>query len=242
MFEEYKDILTTEELAQMLRINEKTIEKLAHEKKLPAALIDSEFRFLKDKIVEWLEMEINRYSDELFLEEMEKGVLKRALTIHTLLKPSHIEMNLKAKTKEEAMKELAHLSYKTGLVKNEEELLKFLNSREELCSTAVDNHIAFPHPRTTTWNLVKNFVLVVAISQEGIDFGASDKKPVRIFILQAIPHLSLHLQLLSRLARLFKEDDLPKKLYAAKTPEEVIAAIKEKEQSIQEKEDAAKKV
>ncbi|HON45558.1 MAG TPA: helix-turn-helix domain-containing protein, partial [Planctomycetota bacterium] len=89
MFEEYQDILTTDELAQILRLNERTVIKLAKEGQLPAAKIASQFRFSKEKILEWLELQMNHYSDDL-LADMEKGMLEKAVPVHKLLVESHI--------------------------------------------------------------------------------------------------------------------------------------------------------
>lgn len=233
MFEDYEDILTTEELAQILRLNERTVIKLAKEGQLPAAKIASQFRFSKEKILEWLDLQMDKYSDDL-LSDMEKGILNKAIPIHSLLKPVHIKMDMQAQTKEEALKELVDLAAGTGLVKNPEELLKCVKAREELCSTAVENHIAFPHPRATSWTLVKNWLIVIGISKKGIEFGAADDKPVKIFVMMSIPLLPLHLQLLSRLARIFKDDSIKQKIYDAKNQEEVIAIIEKKESILQQ--------
>ncbi len=228
MFEDYEEILTTEELAQILRLNERTVIKLAKEGQLPAAKIASQFRFSKEKILEWLDLQMDKYSDDL-LSDMEKGILNKAIPIHSLLKPVHIKMELQSETKEDVLKELVDVAHSTGLVKNPEELLKCIKAREELCSTAVENQIAFPHPRTTSWTIVKNWLIVIGISKKGIEFGAADEKPVRIFVMMSIPLLPLHLQLLSRLARIFKDDTIKQKIYEAKTPEEIITIIEKKE-------------
>ena len=228
MFEEYEEILTTEELAQILRLNERTVIKLAKEGQLPAAKIASQFRFSKEKILEWLDMQMDKYSDDI-LSDMEKGILNKAIPIHSLLKTPHIKMELQSENKEDVLKELVEIAQDTGLVKNPEELLKCIKAREELCSTAVENQIAFPHPRMTSWSLVKNWLIVIGISKKGIEFGAVDGKPVKIFVMMSIPLLSLHLQMLSRLARIFKDDLVKEKIYAAENPEEIISIIEKKE-------------
>jgi excisionase family DNA binding protein len=231
MFEEYQDILTTDELAQILRLNERTVIKLAKEGQLPAAKIASQFRFSKEKILEWLELQMNHYSDDL-LADMEKGMLEKAVPVHKLLVESHIELNMKATNKEEVLVELTEIAKKTGLLRNQDELLKSLQSREELCSTALGNGIAMPHPRKTSWDVVRNLIIIIGISKKGIDFGASDDQPVHIFIMLAIPLLPLHLQFVSRLARIFHDKTVMQKIMDSTSERTVIEIIQEKEQEL----------
>jgi len=48
------DIMTIKEVADYLKINEKTIYKLAKEKKIPAFKIGGNWRFKKEAIDEWI--------------------------------------------------------------------------------------------------------------------------------------------------------------------------------------------
>ena len=231
MLEEYQDILTTEELAQILRLNERTIIKLAKEGQLPAAKIASQFRFSKEKIIEWLELQMHQYSDGL-LADMEKGIIEKAVSIHRLLLPTHVKVTMHASSKEEVLQELVTLAESTGIVKNQEELHKCLQAREELCTTAVDNGVAFPHPRQASWNLVSQMLIVIGISANGIEYGAIDNNPVQIFVMPVIPILALHLQVLSRLARVFSDIELIDRIKTATSPEAVVTIIREKEDQL----------
>ena len=229
MFENFQDVLTVEEIAQILRLNERTVLKLAEEGQLPAAKIASEFRFSKEKILEWLDLRLNQYSDGL-LADMEKGILEKAIPIHKLLLPSHIKLEMESQNKEQVLVELTDLADDTGLVRNKRTLLQYLQNRENLCPTAVDNEIAFPHPREANWRMVRHLIIVLGIARSGIDFDASDGKPVKIFVMLAIPVLSLHLQIISRLARIFNDSLIKEKICQAKTASEIIEIIRKKEE------------
>ena len=228
MFEEYNEILTTEELAQILRLNERTVIKLVKEGKLPAAKIANQFRFCKYKIAEWLEMQMNQYSDCL-LAEMEKGTIEKSIPIHRLLIAKNIKLDLDSKTKEDVLEELVHIESSTEVLKNPKELLKLLKKREQQCSTGLENGIAFPHPRASDHRLVKQILLVIGLSKKGIEFEALDQKPTNIFVMSVIPILSLHLQILSRLSRIFNDQEVTIKILSANTEQEVIDIIKDKE-------------
>ncbi len=233
MFEEYEDILTTDELAQMLRLNVRTVIKLAKEGQLPAARIASQFRFSKEKILEWLDLQMNKnqYSDDL-LADMEKGEMEKTISLYKFLVPEHIELNLKATKKDQALEEMVALGTKSGLVKNAEELLKSIRMREELNSTGLENGIAFPHPRQTNWLMVKNIVVLIGISKAGIEFNALDQKPTQLIIMLAIPILPLHLQILSHIARIFRDTGIKDQILAASDPKQVIEIIKAREESL----------
>jgi excisionase family DNA binding protein len=49
------DIMTIKEVADYLKINEKTIYKLAKEKRIPAFKVGGNWRFKKNTIDEWIE-------------------------------------------------------------------------------------------------------------------------------------------------------------------------------------------
>lgn len=231
MLEEFQSIITTEELAKLLRLNEKTIIKLVKEGKLPAMKIANQFRFSKEKIIDWLETQMGSYSDKL-LADMGKGESNIPPMINHIIYPSHIEMNLQSTYKQNVLTELVNLADKTGYVVNRDELLRFMIIREKQFTTAVGNGVAFPHPRTSNLNLVNHTTIVIGISKNGIDYNAFDRKPVQIFILLAVPSVPKHLQVLSHLTRIFIDENVRKKVISAASPQEVISLIKEKEQSI----------
>ena len=54
------DILTVKELAEYLRINEKTAYRLASEQKLPGFRVGGSWRFRKAAVDAWIEDEENR--------------------------------------------------------------------------------------------------------------------------------------------------------------------------------------
>ncbi len=230
MLYEEEDILTTAELAHLLYLNEHALIRLAEEGNLPASRIANQFQFSREKIWEWLDVQMNqnKYSEALF-EDLEKGEFGRAVPVSKFLKPKHIFLNMKATTKDEALIELTENGNETGLVKKPQELLASLRMREELASTALDQEIAFPHPRQANWEIMRNTLVSIGVSQKGIEFGSMDGLPVKVFVMLAIPMLPLHLQILSRLARIFRDGNIKKQILEASTPDEVVKIIQEKE-------------
>lgn len=230
-----EDILTTEELAQMLHISIPAVLRLADEGQLPAARIDSEFRFSRERIMEWLDLNTSpqNYSDAL-LAEMEKGEINKRIIVSRLIKPAHIELNIQVDSRDQVLTKLVEISNRTGLVKDSPELLNALQIRENLHSTAFDHEIAMPHPRQSHLGIVSGCLIVIGTTSKGIEFGSLDGQPTRLFVMLAVPVLSLHLQILSRLARIFKDTVVKDKILQADNPAQVITILKEREQILEQ--------
>jgi nitrogen PTS system EIIA component len=234
MLESYQSIITTEELAEILRLNERTVLKLVKEGRLPAMKIANQFRFSKGKIIEWIESQMSDYSDRL-LSDMEKGISEMPIIINKILIPENIIININSGNKVDAIKELIDAADNSGFVKNKEELLKHLYIRESHSSTGVGNGIAFPHPRTPSKNLVNKTLIAIGIIKDGIDFEAIDGIPVKIIVLLVVPALSLHLQILSHITRIFYDENTRSDVIYANDPEKIINIIKKREESLAEK-------
>jgi len=89
-----------------------------------------------------------------------------------------------------------------------------LTEREELGSTAVGSGVAIPHCKLPG---LGREVVAVAVSPEGVDFGAADGKPVKVFFLVVSPPCSPaeHLRVLAAISRWVKADGNVGRLLAA---------------------------
>ncbi|NIT36582.1 MAG: PTS transporter subunit EIIA [candidate division Zixibacteria bacterium] len=140
-----------------------------------------------------------------------------------------IKMELTAQDKEGVLRELVSLAAETGKITDELAILKAVRERENLCSTGFENGAAIPHPRQGHPDIVKELVAVFGRAAKGIDFEALDEKPVQLFFLLCAPTDSEHLRALAKLSRFLKKEQVRKSLLEAKTPDEVLAVIKEEE-------------
>lgn len=125
-----------------------------------------------------------------------------------------------------------HLVEKKKIGKeNKKEISKAIFQREEMGSTAIGNHIAFPHARTSS---VKDIIICIGISKEGIDFDSLDQEPVNIvaFLLSNQKEAGLHLKMLAFLARMLRDKYLVQRLKNVKNEEEVIALLDKQQQAI----------
>jgi PTS system nitrogen regulatory IIA component len=120
-----------------------------------------------------------------------------------LIAPEAVFPSLRAKTKKQALQEVAQRAATlTGL--QVADIYETLLQRERLGSTGVGRGIAIPHGRLGS---LKRIVSVFARLEEPIDFEALDGEPVDlIFLLLAPEHAGAdHLKALARISRLLRE-------------------------------------
>ena len=222
------DILTARDVAELLRLNERTVLRLAQTGKIPAAKIARRWRFHRDLINNWLEQQMR----QMPTEELDRLAGAAPASATDTLDPALISLDLRARRRAEVLRELVELLVQAGQVDSGEALVQSLLRREELMSTALGGGVAIPHPRHPVPELVRRAVCVVGRSGEGISFGALDGERTRLFFLLCAPNDRQHLRLVARLTRLLREQDCVGRLLAAKTAEDLIACIAEREHAM----------
>jgi len=146
------------------------------------------------------------------------------MRLSSLLNPKLVRCGLAARTKEEALSELAGILVSAEPSLTEAELLAALADREKLGPFSMGKGIAFPHARTEK---VKDFSIVLGTSPEGLDFRAPDGQRVHVVILFAIPkkHSNLYLHTLAAFLNFFTAEGNLKRVLEAKGGEELISMI-----------------
>lgn len=151
-----------------------------------------------------------------------------------LLKNGAISLRLSGTRRDEVLEELAGLI--PEISKNADAqatLLRALKDREQLHSTSIGDGIAIPHARNALVGLVHKPVIVFGRQPEGVNFGALDGEPTKLFFLIISPTVTQHLAILARLSRLLRNPQLRKALLAADKSEKVSSLIQEAEANTQ---------
>ena len=151
------------------------------------------------------------------------------MKVTDLLKSVSIQLNVAPpSSKEEAISILADLMDKSGNLTDKETYLKAVLAREESGSTGLGDGIATPHAKSAA---VKDAGLAAMVVPEGMDFAALDGKPSRLFFMIAAPDTAsdLHVELLSKLATMVMDPDFKEALIAAKSVEEFLQLVSDKE-------------
>ena len=90
-----------------------------------------------------------------------------------------------------------------------------LHAREHLCSTAIGEGIAIPHCRVAR---LRHVMACVAVHRgDGVDFGAKDGRPVKLWVTLVSPEheAGAHLRMLARIAALLRDARLSQAVLAA---------------------------
>ncbi len=109
------------------------------------------------------------------------------------------------------------------------ELLAELLARETLSSTGMGAGVAIPHPRTPNSKYATKPAVLIAQLQEPIDWQALDGNPVHTVFLLLNPTPKEHLQILSRLAFLLRQEDFCALLGRGPCAETILATTLELE-------------
>lgn len=146
------------------------------------------------------------------------------MKLSDLLDRDIIELNLKAKGEDEAIRELVSILHKTKKIKNPEEITTAVLERNKVSPTSLGNGVAIPHAAVEE---IQEVVACLAVSKSGIIFGPADKTPIRIFFLFLSPleESETHLQILSKAEGLFRNKRLCDSLLTANSKERLINEI-----------------
>lgn len=149
------------------------------------------------------------------------------MQLETLTSPELIFPELPGSDPPTVLRALAEVVVRAGAVSNADLLYEKLWEREQLCSTGIGDGIAIPHCKLPQLDQV---VLAVGITAKGIDFGAEDKEPVRIFFLVVSPagQPAAHLHCLAAISRWVKETPHLSRILALEDPSEIYRLLQEK--------------
>ena len=137
-------------------------------------------------------------------------------------------VDMQAKTKKEALRELAEALAKGVDGLEAPELLDMLLEREKLGTTAMGDGIAIPHARVESLDrLLASF----GLSRNGVDFDSVDGKRTHLFFLLVAPGTegSTHLLTLARLSRFLTQPEFREKLLEVNAVEELFRVVEEEE-------------
>jgi PTS system nitrogen regulatory IIA component len=127
------------------------------------------------------------------------------MRLGSLIRPELIFPDLSAVDRLEVLRFFARHLVEQGLAADADELYGKLLEREQLGSTGIGGGIAIPHCKIKG---LKQGIVAVALARQGVNFGAADATPVRLFFLVVSPSESPaeHLQILAAISRWVKVD------------------------------------
>jgi len=141
-----------------------------------------------------------------------------------LLMERRIEIDLKARTKLDAVRELLELLEQEGVRHDYDTVMESIREREEVENTSYGHGFAFPHART---DAVKELYILIGISRTGLKDKTPDGIPLHIICLLLTPSTiaKLYLQTLSGLARLGRTPGILEKLLSIRNRNHLIRIV-----------------
>jgi excisionase family DNA binding protein len=208
-------LMTVRELAAYLKVNQRTVLKLATQGPLPAVRVGSQWRFRKVMIDAWLD-------DQMLGLRRRYVELPRAgdaapllLELENCFGVGQIVPELTATTKTAAIEELAGHTASLGLVRDKHWFIGALIERENVMPTAVGNGVAFLHTLRRHPEQVTRPFMVLGRSAAGVDFAALDGLPTRLFFVLGLRYQELHLPWLTKLVQMLAGGRAKEQLLAA---------------------------
>lgn len=217
------DILTIRQLAEYLMVSEKTVYRMLDRNELPAVRVGAQWRFRRQDIDAWLTEEVRRVE-----YEGQRGSLDpldtSEIAITPLLAPENVWLAVTPGSRDEL---LAFLTREASIDPHvdRDQLFRSIRERETVCSTAVLQHAAFPHPVDPRPFRFSRKRVLLAVLREPLDF--LDPHGHRPRVVAVILARSVQGQLLafSRALKLFADICLVDGLTEAGTPAEAIRLI-----------------
>ncbi|MCC7146627.1 MAG: PTS sugar transporter subunit IIA [Phycisphaeraceae bacterium] len=118
-----------------------------------------------------------------------------------------VKVPLAAKTKQEAIFELADLLCDQAGIDAHDQLKQAIWQREQTRTTGIGNGVAIPHGKIEG---CPKLVMAVGKTAEPIEFESIDRRPVQIIFLLASPldQTGPHIQALAAISRMLTDSDL----------------------------------
>jgi PTS system fructose-specific IIC component len=147
--------------------------------------------------------------------------------ITTLINEHLISLNLQATTKDAVFAEMAEMLAQQGKVGDKTQFLADIKAREELGNTGFEDGVALPHAKSAA---VVSPAVAIGVSRQGIEYGAEDGLPSKLFFMIASPDggANHHIEVLAELSSKLIEDGFIEAFLAAKTPADALALLLEK--------------
>jgi len=227
--------MSLEDFSRYIGMDVREVRKLAGRGKLPGQKVGGQWRFNRVVVIEWLQQEIHT------LDRKRLVALENAMSdpqsdtgqrVTDMIGLEGVNVALNAKTKASVLRELVGLAERTGLLYDAEGLLKALEQREVMCSTALLKGIAIPHPRQPMPYVSAEPLVCVARLPSGIGFGSAYGDRTDIFFLICCHDDRQHLRTLARLMRILQGDTV-NHLRTVETAEELLQILIDRELEIE---------
>lgn len=146
------------------------------------------------------------------------------MKLANLLMERRINLDLAARTKDDAIREMIEMLKGEGMKLDFDAILESIREREEIESTSYGRGFAFPHART---DAVSELYIVIGISKHGLSDKTQDGVPVHVLCMLLTPATiaKLYLQTLSGLATFARIPEILDKILKIEIKRDLIKLV-----------------
>ena len=206
---EKPEIMTVQEIAEFLRVSERTVYDWATSGIIPAGKLGTTWRFKRSEVEKWV--------DEHLSTPSKKIVTFSPIKLEKILNPDHITI-METNDKRTALISIIENLASSGAISDKEAVREGIFQREKLMSTGIGFGIGIPHIRTES---ITNLIMAVGVSTIDItDYDSLDGNPVRIIfmILAGKDQHALHIKTMAAISARLKNPLLRERLIQSRDP------------------------
>ncbi len=242
--------LKIRDVAELLNVSEKTIRRWLADGKIPAYRLNSQYRFSRIEIENWvmscklsknqpgfLTLAREKLEDdgdalpEAPEEEVETQAGIQQFSLYRAINKGGVFTHIEGTTKEEiianTMRQVAGI-----LGRDSEMLTELLLDRERLMPTALNHGIAVPHSREFVFEGSFD-VVVVVFPKQPIAYGAFDGEPVHTLFFLFASGDKRHLHLLAKVAHLSGNEEAQKFLRSRPEQQQFLEYLRDWEANLE---------
>ena len=188
--------LKIREVATLLGVSDKTVYRWIKAGTIPAYRVNDQYRVNRMELLEWVTAQKMPVSEEIFNEPAES---EDTVSLARALDTGGVFYRVEGTDKPSVLRAIVEtMRLPEGV--DREFLFRVLLSRENVCSTAIGEGVAIPHPRNPIVLHVTRPSITLCFLETPVEFGAMDGRPVQALFTLVSPTVRHHLQLLSRLS------------------------------------------
>jgi len=210
--------LHVREVARILDVSEKTIYRWIKQGAIPAYRVQDQYRIHRAELLEWVTKRKMKVSEEIFQEPEADG---EQPGLASALEAGGIFYRVEGRDRDTVLREVVDsMRLPDGVDRGF--LYQIILAREKMCTTAIGDGIAIPHPRSPLVLHVARPSITLSFLEYPVEFGAIDNQPVRVLFTLVSPTVRGHLALLSRLSFAIHDPQFKQVILTPGTREEIL--------------------